>query len=66
MSDKTKAVKEPNPDYSKATSDQIFNVLMAMRPGQPESALEEAIRNLPQKEEAQKEKSKEAEDEAQP
>ena len=38
----------PVPDVTKATPEQRLNVLLAMLPGQPEEALEEAIAAMPQ------------------
>ena len=36
------------PDMSQATEEQFLNALLAMRPGQPEGALEEALGAIPE------------------
>ena len=52
QAEQDKRQAEPNPDWSKATSDQMFEYLMAIRPGEPESKRIEALRKMPQKDEA--------------
>ena len=43
------AAKKEEPDYSKATSDDILGVLMALHKGQPEDALQKALDKIPSK-----------------
>lgn len=51
MPDKKQEDSQEFPDYSQATADQMFNCLMAMRPGQPEDALRKAENEVPRKKE---------------
>ena len=48
---KNKHTQEPNPDWSKANSEQICDFLMSIRPSQSKDKMNEALWKVPQKDE---------------